>query len=559
MSSTALLLRTLHPAARPLVRSGLWEGLAATARTGFGFALACIVLIAVTGQVSDSRSPSMVLLLTMCLLLSMLAWWGQWRGSVCAHRADSQLQRHLRSRSLTAIEARPLSWVDENGGVGLKRLVDDDIGTLHHLVAHAYGYLISAAVQTLLGLAMLIALAPLATVLALVPAALALILATRQRRSMPAQMRRLEAAAAGVDRAAVEFASGTAELKMFGRTEEGLARFTRASDHYGTFVRAWARTVTPTMTAQSVLLSTLAVWAVLAGGISVGLFTLAELVIVAIVLPLLLSPAEALAFAGQQVADAREAAARIDALLAPPLAPLHEQPAAEPPFADAEKLEISDLTVKIGSTEILSRITAELPVGGLTVLTGASGAGKSTLLETLAGLLTPTEGHITGVEGARIAALWQTLFLLRSTVVENLRLARPEASEADCRQAAMAAGIHDVLAALPQGYQTVLGGNRSLSGGERQRLCLARCLVACPDVLLLDEPTASLDAASARIIDDAVHSLRGKCTIIRADHRQEALEKADLIITLESGRLAAAHEPKDLVSSPGDEEKGSDR
>ncbi|RBP64937.1 ATP-binding cassette subfamily B protein [Brevibacterium sanguinis] len=561
MSAMRPLLRVIRPAAPLLVRAGIHETLGALSRLGLGLTLAAATVGAIapwTGSDAPDPVPDPLRLAILAGLLAVLAWFGQWRGGLWAHRADAALQRRLRERTLARIERRPLAWVDGRGGVAVKRMVTEDVDALHHLVGHAFGHLVAALVQAVAGLTALLLLAPAATVLSLLPLLAALVLAGRQRARLPEQMSRYQQAAGCVDRAAVEFAAGTAELKMFGRAAAGLSRFRAAADDHGRFVSEWARTVTPTMALQYVLLSAPAVWAVLGILAWARIVTPAELVVLAIVLPLLLSPVESLAFAAQELAGAQSAAARIDEVLsgppddAPcPLPRARPTPAPGPPTPVPASVHLRDLGVVVGNRELLSGVDVDIPCGATAVVVGRSGAGKSTLLETIAGLHPPAHGHIELAPEVTVAALWQRPFVLRASVLDNLRLACPEASEAECRAAAAAVGIDDRLRALPAGYRTVLGEGQSLSGGERQRLCLARALVARPGLLLLDEPVASLDPASARLVDDALRDLRGRCTIVRADHRPGPALEADLVLVIDSGRLVAAGPPALVLDETG--------
>ncbi|RLP08366.1 ABC transporter ATP-binding protein [Propionibacterium australiense] len=551
MSEISLLLRVMRPARAHLVRAAVFEAVAAAARLGLGF-LAAGALVQITG--ADSRSAAWWgFWLAAAAGSAGLSWLGRWRGGCWAHRADNLLQRLLRERAVDRIRAKPLSWVDEHGSVAVKRMVTEDVDALHHLTAHALGDLVSALVQTVIGLALLLVIAPLPTLVALVPAMIGLGLAHRQRRGMPEQMRRYDEACERVDRAAVEFVQGIAPLKVFGGTERGLSRFRSAAADYASFVAGWARTVTPTMVTQQILLSAPPVWAVLALLGGSGRLEFAGLVTIAVVLPLLLSPVESLAFALQDLAGAVAAAERIDALIAEADDEPGSVPATPEPFGEDQAcgLVLDEVSLRYGSTVGLERVSAVLPAGGLTVLLGHSGAGKSTLLEVIAGLGEPSSGSVHRSPHAVVSALWQRPFLLRASVLDNLRLARPDADEQDCRRAAVLAGIDERISALPQGYRTVLGQGVVLSGGERQRLCLARCLVARPSLLLLDEPASAVDTVSAHLMDRALAALRGRCTVVRADHRPSVALDADLVLVMDHGRVVEAGSAQELLASGG--------
>ena len=146
----------------------------------------------------------------------------------------------------------------------------------------------------------------------------------------------------------------------------------------------------------------------------------------------------------------------------------------------------------------------------------------------------------------------QETYLLHTTVRENLRYAKPEATDAEIEDAARAAQIHDLIAGLPDGYDTVVGsrGHR-FSGGEKQRLAIARTLLRDPRVLVLDEATSALDTETERAVQKAFDVLaRGRTTITIA-HRLSTVRNADQIVVLDHGRIAEAGDDASLLASQG--------
>lgn len=540
-------LLQVSEAVRPvLFRAAVAEAVGATARMAVGILVVGALAEVLAGH---GRSSSWWLVgLALGLAAVVLAWLGQWLSALWSHQADNSLQQVLRERLIDQIRMSPLSWVDRHGSVTVKRMVTEDVDALHHLVGHAYGRLVLAVVQATMGLVFLLWIAPLTTAIAALPAMIAVLVARHQRGQIPAQMARYQEASASVDRAGVEFAQGIAPLKIFGGTERGLVRFRAAADEYAAFVSSWARQVTPSMVAQQVLLSPAAVWAALGVLAVVTPMEPLALIAVAVILPLLLSPVESLAFAVQDLAGGLGAARRIEEVLAGDA--VRKTPATGAPVGKPPTVRLEQVSVAHGEHIALDQVTVTLPAGGLTVLVGHSGAGKSTLLEVIAGLREPTSGHVAADNGS-VGAVWQRPYLVQASILDNLRLARPDASEGDCRAASSVAGVDDRIQAMTDGYHTIVGEDVSLSGGEQQRLCLARTLLAHPDLLLLDEPTAAVDTRSARIIDEAVEALRGQQTIVRSDHRIEVALDADLVVVLAAGALIEAGAPDDLRARGG--------
>ncbi|MEU4176849.1 thiol reductant ABC exporter subunit CydD [Streptomyces sp. NPDC026589] len=214
---------------------------------------------------------------------------------------------------------------------------------------------------------------------------------------------------------------------------------------------------------------------------------------------------------------------------------------------DAPRLELADVTVRHEGRVEPSLDAASLTVepGETVALVGPSGVGKSTLLNVLLGFAVPDEGRVR-VGGrdlgdldlarwrSRIAWVPQRPHLFADTIAENVRLARPDAGDEAVLAALRDAGAYDFVAALPDGMRTVLGEDGAgLSAGQRQRLALARAFLADRPLLLLDEPTASLDGESEAGIVDAVRRLAAGRTVLLVVHRPALLAVADRVVTLE--------------------------
>ena len=263
-----------------------------------------------------------------------------------------------------------------------------------------------------------------------------------------------------------------------------------------------------------------------------------------------------------KVIDLIEAAlGKIDAMLR--IEPLPQKLPAQDPQSFEVAFEGVSFSYAQAGKPTLQALDARLPACSLTALVGPSGSGKTTLTRLLMRHADPQAGRITigGVDvraieperlNALISVVFQDVYLFDDTILANIRMARPEASDAEVEAAARAAHCHDFIRRLPEGYATRVGdiGGR-LSGGERQRISIARAMLKDAPIVILDEPTAALDTESEVAVQGAIDALVRDRTVIVVAHRLSTIAAADQILVIDGGRVVEAGRHGELLADNG--------
>ncbi len=480
------------------------------------------------------------------------------------HYADAEILHRLRVRMVRHLGVVPLGWFRASGSGLVKRRMTNDLEEMHQVIAHALGEVIGAATAITVGLGYLLLVDwRMALVTAGVLAGMAVAYRVAMR-SMTEHVNRLLAAERRISAAAVEYADGIAVVKAYGTGGRVMERFDEGVREHTAAMRAWVRQTRYSSAASRLLAAEMTVLAVvMAAGLAfvrADLMTMADLLpflVVGVGLPTSITPAIQ---GAQGVRKGRAAAAGIEDLLARPPLPRPDRPLTP----QGHRVELDRVTFSYdGVTHALEDVSAVLEPGTVTAVVGPSGAGKSTLAGLLPRFHDVTSGTIR-LGGADIRALdtttllssmalvFQDVVLLHDTVRENIRLGRPGAGEEEVRKAAEAAHVHDVIEALPRGYDTVLdSGGAGLSGGERQRLTIARCILSGAPVVVLDEATASLDPDGETAVQRALAELAAGRTVLVIAHRLRTIRQADQILVLDGGRLAERGTHTDLLAHDG--------
>ncbi|AOM39967.1 ABC transporter ATP-binding protein [Xenorhabdus hominickii] len=248
----------------------------------------------------------------------------------------------------------------------------------------------------------------------------------------------------------------------------------------------------------------------------------------------------------------------------PELTPCTQSPTtnAQSPIDHSVTLHNVSFSYQNGQDNALNNISFSVPAGSSLALVGASGSGKSTVASLIARLWDPKQGKITvgGIDirnmdeptlRNNISFVFQRVFLFNDTIANNIRLARPDASQAEVEAAATAAQAHQFIQQLPQGYDTVLNNGISLSVGEKQRIAVASAILKNAPILVLDEATAYADPECEKEMQQALNALCHTKTVIVIAHRLPTIRHLDQILVLDKGQIIEQGTHDELVSQQG--------
>lgn len=478
-----------------------------------------------------------------------------------SHRAAHQVLANLRRDLARRLTWAPLTWLQNYSSGELKKIVMQDVERLEQFIAHHCVEFMAALVGPLfvalflLWLDWRLALAALA-VLPLAALAQALFM-----RGMDKRIGDFDSAVGELSAATVEYVRNIPVMKAFRQDVASFRRIRGVLDRYQGLVTAVIRRTIPGWSAFTVLLSA-NIFFILPTGMwlmNQGALALPDLILALMLGTGMLKPLFKVAHLSSEIREILGGVRRIAPFLA------WSPPAAQAPVALSATPGVGFDAVSFAydDTPVLHDLSFKLQPGKLTALVGPSGAGKSTVAHLLGALARPQQGSIQldGVSldtldetqrAALVSVATQEAFLFRGTLMENLKLACPEADEATVRQAARVAQADAFISALPQGYDTQVGerGVR-LSGGERQRIAIARALLADTPVLVLDEATAFADSLTERAFHKALHQAYPHKTLLVIAHRLYSIAQADQILVMDSGRLVDAGRHDDLLARCG--------
>lgn len=476
----------------------------------------------------------------------------------------------LKTKIFTAMQRLDLGFYTDKQTGSLMNRVYDDAENLYWFFCDIIPYCVVNGVLILVISVILFLLNPLlaALVVAFVPL-LFFLYRSMRKLFRPIHHRRWIFRSAMVSHVS-ETVSGQRIVKAFAKEGEEVDRFAVISERYRSITQRLMNSQDTIFPAVG-LLPVVANMAVLAiGGIMIlqdtG-FTLGELMTFTTYLNMLYAPVEYIAHMSTNLERSLDSAERVFEILdTEPSVKDGPNPVSMPDMKGDIVLQNVMFEYEPGHP-IIKDLSLTVEAGHIVGIVGKTGAGKSTVVNLMARLYDVNEGIIT-IDGVdvrdislkdlrrNIGIVSQEIYLFAGSVADNIRYARPDATEEEVIAAAKAAAAHEFILKLPDGYETRVGtGGQDLSGGQRQRISIARAILQDPKILILDEATASMDTVTERKIQDALSSLQKGRTTVSIAHRLSTLRDADRLAVINDGAMVEYGTHEELMEKKGEYHK----
>ncbi|RSM57128.1 ABC transporter [Amycolatopsis sp. WAC 01376] len=524
---------------------------------GLSYALLVPVLTALFGGNPADAVPWLIMFGGAVAIYAVL----RYVSDLFGFRAGTTLLGGMYHRLGDHLARLPLGWYS-TGRVGeLSVLAGQGVLETMGVIAHLLGPYISAFVTPLTIIGVMLAFNWQLGLVALLAVPLVVAIQLRAGRSVAAgDADRHERDTEATGRV-IEFLQAQPVLRAGGRSAHRFALLDEALQGLQRASRRTVLSVLPgmiglTLVVQAMFTVLLLLGTYLALGGSIGV---AEVLTILVLAARGADPVLSLADIGGKLRSARSELARLDAVLR--TEPLPE--AADPIRPVGHGLDLESVTFRHGERTVFDDLSLSVPEGQRLAVVGPSGAGKSTLLQVLARFHDVDAGavRVGGVDlrsvateelMARIAIVFQDVYLFDGTIEDNVRLGRPEATEAELRAAASAARLDEVIERLPGGWAATVGeGGTLLSGGERQRVSIARALLKDAPIVLLDEVTSALDPVNEAAVHEGIERLMAGRTVVMVAHRMRTVRRADRIAFLDGGRIVEEGRHDELLRRGG--------
>lgn len=484
---------------------------------------------------------------------------------MCSHMAAFRVATNMRKDVLSHLVKLPLGYVEEAGSGRLRKIINDSTAASETYLAHQLPDK-AVAVATPIGLiALLFIFDWKLGILSLIPVVLAfLIMASMTGKKMAQKMKEYQNSLDAMSNEAVEYVRGIPVVKTFGQTVFSFKRFKATIDNYEKWVVSYTKDLRIPMMLYTAAINSVFVFLIVAALIftknGVTNEFLLNFIFYIIITPVISLTLTKMMYQSENAMIVADALQRVDTIL------------------DAEQLpetvngkKPSDSSVEFrnvsysydGEKNAVENISLNIPSGSTVAFVGPSGSGKSTMANLISRFFDVSEGQVLvgGVDVRNIkkemlmdnvSFVFQNSHLIKGTILDNVRMARPQASKEEVMNALEKSQCMDIVKKLPNGVDTVVGTNGVyLSGGEQQRIAIARVMLKNSPVVILDEATAFADPDNEVMVQKAFSELAKNRTVIMIAHRLSTVAGADCIYVLKDGKIEEYGKYYELINNDG--------
>ena len=486
---------------------------------------------------------------------------------MCSHKAAFRVQSNMRVSMMEHIMKLPLGYVESQGTGKIRKVVNDSSAATETFIAHNLpDKAVSAATPVGL-LVMMMVFDWRLGLISLIPAVIAFILmgTLMMGPKMAEDMKQYQNSLETMSAEAVEYVRGIPVVKTFGQTVFSFKRFKAAIDDYEKWTLDYTKSMMLPMigftTASNGIFAALIIAAYTLGGNQITTQFALNLIFYILITSTLTTTLMKVAYAGESQMIVEDALNRMDGIFAVSPLPLSDKKS----IPKDSSISIENVTFAYDESKdnAIDGITMHVKAGEHVALVGPSGGGKTTLASLIARFWDVKSGSIR-LGGAdvkdidakelmnQVSYVFQDSKLLKMSILENVRMGRPDAGDDEVMKALQAAQCMDIIEKFPDGVNTVIGSKGIyVSGGEAQRLSIARAFLKNAPVLILDEATAFADPDNERLVQKAFENLAKDKTVIMIAHRLSTVTDADCIYVLKDGRIAESGTHDELTAKNG--------
>ena len=485
---------------------------------------------------------------------------------LCTHVAAFRVQANMRSSLMRRILTLPLGVFDEDGTGKIRRTVNDSTAATETFIAHNLADKAVATVTPIGLLVLVLAFNWKIGLICMIPAFIGFIcMMSMMGKGMQQKMKEYQDALDTMSSEATEYVRGVPVVKTFGQTVHSFKRFKECIDGYGKWTTDYTLMLRLPMMGFMTCINAIFAFIVIAAYVVTkdGITNAAILNVMyyIIVTPLVTIALTKIAYSGEAEMTLIDALKRVETIMA--IKPLDEGSSGKKPADNGIELRNVSYRYEDATRDAVENVSLSIASGEHVALVGPSGSGKTTLAELMVRFFDVTDGEILigGVNVKDISSaelmkqvsfVFQDSRLIKKSILENVRMAKPSATEDEVLDALKKAQCMDIIEKLPEGIHTVIGEKGTyLSGGEQQRITIARAVLKDAPILILDEATAFADPDNETKVQAAFEELSKNKTLIMIAHRLSTVMNADRIFVMDNGKCTEAGTHEELMNMNG--------